>query len=209
MKFVKKIIMTLFIKFFLLIYFIIFFGIAFFGTSFFVTRKIGKNPNVLPNDDTAYGLIGKYFKIILISIFLYVILLSFCSLEFINILLKITYFKSNNLKICGIILIIFSLFWVIIAQINMKESWRIGIDKEVKTDLITSGLFNYSRNPIFFGIILSLIGLFLVTFDFISLLFLILGYVLIQIQIRLEEEFLEQIHGNLYIEYKNRVRRMI
>jgi protein-S-isoprenylcysteine O-methyltransferase Ste14 len=209
MKFVKKIIMTLFIKFFLLIYFIIFYGIAFFGTSFFVAKKIGKNPNVLPNDDSAYGLIGKYFKIILITIFLYVILLSFCSLEFENIFLKITYFDSNNLKICGIILMIFSLIWVIIAQINMKESWRIGIDKEVKTELISYGLFKYSRNPIFLGMILSLAGLFLTSSNCITLTFLIVGYILIQIQIRLEEEFLQNIHGKLYTEYKNNVRRML
>ncbi len=66
----------------------------------------------------------------------------------------------------------------------MKNSWRIGIDTETKTDLITSGLFKFSRNPIFLGIILSLVGLFLTTPNALTVLFLILGYVLIQIQIQ-------------------------
>ena len=88
----------------------------------------------------------------------------------------------------------------------MKNSWRIGIDTETKTELITAGLFQLSRNPIFFG---SLIGLFLTTPNALTGLFLILGYVLIQIQIRLEEEFLTDQHGQKYTEYKQKVRRLI
>ena len=42
-----------------------------------------------------------------------------------------------------------------------------------------------------------------------SLLFMILGYVLIQIQIRLEEEFLTEQHGEKYLTYKEKVRRLI
>ncbi len=91
----------------------------------------------------------------------------------------------------------------------MRNSWRIGIDTETETELITSGLFQYSRNPIFFGMIISLLGLFLTTPNALTCLFLILGYVLIQIQIRLEEEFLTHQHGQKYLEYKQKVRRII
>jgi protein-S-isoprenylcysteine O-methyltransferase Ste14 len=91
----------------------------------------------------------------------------------------------------------------------MKNSWRIGIDTETKTELVTSGLFSLSRNPIFFGMILSLIGLFLTTPNAFTGLFLILGYILIQIQIRLEEEFLIKQHGQHYETYKQKVRRLI
>ncbi len=91
----------------------------------------------------------------------------------------------------------------------MKESWRIGIDTETKTELITKGLFGISRNPIFLGMIVSLIGLFFLTPNAWTLIFVILGYVLIQIQIRLEEEFLIEQHGEKYIEYREKVRRLI
>jgi protein-S-isoprenylcysteine O-methyltransferase Ste14 len=37
----------------------------------------------------------------------------------------------------------------------------------------------------------------------------ILGYVLIQIQIRLEENHLIEQHGDKYLEYKENVRRLI
>jgi len=91
----------------------------------------------------------------------------------------------------------------------MKESWRIGIDTETKTKLITTGLFGISRNPIFLGMIVSLVGLFFLTPNTWTLLFMILGYVLIQIQIRLEEDFLIEQHGNEYLEYKEKVRRLV
>ena len=38
----------------------------------------------------------------------------------------------------------------------------------------------------------------------LAFVFLIVGYVLIQLQIRLEEEFLSKVHGQKYLEYKNK-----
>ena len=123
--------------------------------------------------------------------------------------LPISQLDTLTMKYVGLGLLAFALIWTIIAQGHMKNSWRIGIDTETKTELITSGLFGHSRNPIFFGMIISLCGLFLTTPNALTGLFLILGYVLIQIQIRLEEEFLTNQHGQNYLEYKQKVRRLI
>lgn len=76
-------------------------------------------------------------------------------------------------KYIGIGLLTVALAWTIIAQGHMKNSWRIGIDTETKTELVTTGLFGLSRNPIFFGMILSLPGLFLTTPNALTGLFLI------------------------------------
>ncbi|MDP3353178.1 MAG: isoprenylcysteine carboxylmethyltransferase family protein [Flavobacteriaceae bacterium] len=113
------------------------------------------------------------------------------------------------MKCIGLGLLAIALVWTIIAQNHMRNSWRIGIDKETKTELITSGLFGLSRNPIFFGMIISLVGLFLTIPNALTGIFLILGYILIQIQIRLEEEFLSIEHGQNYTNYKQKVRRLI
>jgi len=190
------------------IYFVIFFGVAFVLKSFFVAKKIGKNPLVLPKDDSAYGLIGLYFKLTMIGLICYTVLYSLVT-NFNDYLLSIKSLEIQNLKYVGIGIMIIALIWTIVAQNHMKESWRIGIDTETKTELITIGLFGISRNPIFLGMILSLIGLFLLTPNTWTLLFMILGYVLIQIQIRLEEEFLTKQHGKKYLSYKEKVRRLI
>jgi len=111
--------------------------------------------------------------------------------------------------ITGLVLLGFAFVWTVIAQYDMRDSWRIGIYTETETELITSGLFNYSRNPIFWGMVMSLLGLFLVTPNALTLLFMVLGYVLIQIQIRLEEDFLTKQHGPKYISYQQKVRRFL
>ena len=197
-----------FIQITLPIYFIVYFVIAFVAKSILVAKKIGKSPLVLPNDDTAYGLIGLYFKLTMAAMLIYVLLFAFKLFEYDNFV-QIKWLDIYTVKIIGLVLLISSLIWTIVAQSQMKNSWRIGIDTETRTDLITNGLFSISRNPIFFGMIISMIGLFLVTPNACTILFLIAGYMLIQIQIRLEEDFLIKQHEEKYLLYKKNVRRLI
>jgi protein-S-isoprenylcysteine O-methyltransferase Ste14 len=91
----------------------------------------------------------------------------------------------------------------------MQTSWRIGIDEDVRTDLVQRGLFKISRNPIFLGIRMMLVGLFLVLPNAVMLVIWVVGEMLIQIQVRLEEEFLTRIHGDHYRTYQQQVRRWI
>jgi protein-S-isoprenylcysteine O-methyltransferase Ste14 len=190
------------------VFILLYFGIAFVLKSVIVAKRIGKNPFVLPKDDSAYGLLGFYFKIILISMLLYVIVFALYPAGY-PYFLPITQLDTSLIKYIGLATLSISLVWTVIAQGHMKNSWRIGIDTVTKTELVTTGLFGISRNPIFFGMILTLLGLFLVTPNAVTALFLIVGYILIQVQIRLEEEFLIKEHGQHYLDYKQRVRRII
>lgn len=196
------------LRIFLPTYFIVYFGIAFVAKIVIVAKRIGKNPLVLPKDDSAYGLIGFYFKLTMIFMFIYVLVFAFIPTLYGNFL-PIQQLETSTIKYVGLGLLAFALIWTIIAQGHMRNSWRIGIDTETKTELITTGLFRHSRNPIYFGMIISLVGLFLTTPNSLTGLFLILGYVLIQIQIRLEEDFLTEQHGQKYRDYKQKVRRLI
>lgn len=150
------------LRIFLPTYFVVYFGIAFVAKSLIVAKRIGKNPIVLPKDDSAYGLIGLYFKLTMILMFAYVLIYSFAPALY-NIFLPIKQLETLTIKYLGLGFLSFALIWTIIAQGNMKNSWRIGIDKETKTELITTGLFGLSRNPIFFGMIISLVGILLTT----------------------------------------------
>ena len=200
--------MTDFIRFFIPIYFILFFLVSLVGVSFVVAQRIGKNPNVLPKDDSAYGLIGKYFKLTLFFLFIYTILLSIFP-DAIGNAFRVRLLDTMMLMYFGVALMVMAFVWVVVAQWQMKDSWRIGIDDEERTKLVTQGLFRFSRNPIFLGMTMSLLGFFLAFPTAISLQFVLMGSVLMQIQIRLEEEFLLRQHGQTYLVYKKRVGRML
>ncbi len=190
------------------IYFIFYFGYVFIYKSRLVAKDIGKSPMVLPKNDTAYGLIGTYFKITHYLLIVYTIAF--------GIYPTIRQYLSpfNLLEIIwvqyiGISILLIALVWTITAQENMKIAWRMGIDEVTKTPLVTNGLFAYTRNPVFVGLILGFAGLFLVTPNTLTFVVFLLEFVLIQIQIRLEEEHLEKLHGQVYLEYKSETRRLI
>jgi protein-S-isoprenylcysteine O-methyltransferase Ste14 len=91
----------------------------------------------------------------------------------------------------------------------MRESWRIVIDEEVKTELVRRGVFRLSRNPIFLGMRIMLIGFFLALPNAVTLAMLLVGDALMQIQVRLEEEHLARMHGENYREYQRKTRRWL
>ena len=105
--------------------------------------------------------------------------------------------------------LLISFVWTTVAQHQMKNSWRMGIDPNTKTKLVKNGLFQFSRNPIFLGLIVSFLGLFLTTPNGITLILLIIGSLLIQIQTRLEEDFLSKQLKAEYTLYKQKTRRFI
>lgn len=200
--------MTDFIRFFIPIYFILFFAVSFLGISIAVAKKIGKNPNVLPKDDSAYALIGWYFKLILAALFIYTLLFLLFP-ETIENAFKIPVLENEWVQYTGMIMMVFAFIWVVIAQFQMKDSWRIGIDNQMKTKLVKNGLFQFSRNPIFLGMTVSLVGFFLAFPTVIAFFFSLIGSILMQIQIRLEEEHLLKQHGQIYLAYKKKVGRML
>jgi protein-S-isoprenylcysteine O-methyltransferase Ste14 len=91
----------------------------------------------------------------------------------------------------------------------MSNSWRIGIDYEERTTRVDEGIFKLSRNPVFLGVLLIYLGIFLIAPNVLSFTLFALCYFILQIQSRLEEEYLEDIHGKTYLDYKKKVRRWI
>jgi protein-S-isoprenylcysteine O-methyltransferase Ste14 len=101
----------------------------------------------------------------------------------------------------GHLLLLLSLGWITSAQYQMGRSWRIGFKDDDIPDLVTSGLFARSRNPIFLGMRVTLLGLFLVFPCAVTLAILALSEALIAIQVRLEEAHLSNSLGETYLAY--------
>jgi protein-S-isoprenylcysteine O-methyltransferase Ste14 len=176
--------------------------------SFAVSKKIGKSPVVLAKTDDIHGLINDYFKMIGALMAVYLVVFAVFP-QYYHWFLPIEYLNHEAAQIAGIVLLIASFIIVFFAQIHMRNSFRIGIDQGTETELVSGGLFRYSRNPIYVGLFGSVLGLFLVSPNAFTLLIVLLAYVLIQVQVRLEEEYLLKIHGQKFEAYKQKVRRFI
>jgi protein-S-isoprenylcysteine O-methyltransferase Ste14 len=195
-------------KLFLPIYLLIYFAFAFVLPTYRVWKKTGVKPVTFRGADTAHDYIGKLFKIVMLALTLSVIIYTIAP-NLCHYLLPIIWIENSTVQYVGIALLLASLGWTILAQIQMGNSWRIGIDEEKQTTLVQSGLFRYSRNPIFLGMQLTLLGFFLAMPNALTLLIVVLGFALIQIQVRLEEEFLTKMHGAEYENFKRAVGRWL
>ena len=193
---------------YLFIFFLVFFLIVFVIRSYLLWKNTGINPITFDRSDDAHSYIGKLFKFI--SIFQFAIVAVYAIKPgWYEYYLPVWYMENPVLQIIGWVLLHASLIWIFIAQMQMANSWRIGIDRQHKTKLITKGLYALSRNPIFLGILSADLGLFLVIPNALTLLNFVLVYVIIQIQVRLEESYLIKSHGSNYLQYQHQVNRWI
>lgn len=201
-------VMEPFFKYALLVYYILFFFAAMILPTYRVWRSTGVNPYKLGRSDSAHDYIGKLFRITLIACALIVVVFVFFPTIY-RQLMPIVFLNNTVIAVIGFVFLLSALTWVLVAQSHMQKSWRIGIDEDVKTELVQRGLFKVSRNPIFLGMRIMLMGLFLILPNAVMLTIWITGEILIQIQVRLEEEYLTRIHGDSYRAYRSQVRRWI
>ncbi len=186
--------------------FVLFFLLALVGRSLLAWRRTGINPIVWPNDDSTEGYIARALHAAT------AVLLIGCALHGAGTSLRLgllPWAGSVALYWLGVALFAIALAWVLVAQLQMGASWRIGIDHARATALVEHGLFRWSRNPIFLGTRLALLAAVLMVPTAITLAASVALEVLIQLQVRLEEQHLLQLHGDAYRDYRARVRRWL
>lgn len=193
---------------YLFIFLLVYFFFVFFLRSYLLWKRTSINPLIFSRSDDAHGYNGKVFTFISILEFVVVIIYAF-KYEWYQYLLPFWYLEHRYLKSIGWGLLALSLAFVWIAQSQMADSWRIGIDETSKTKLVTKGLFSWSRNPIFLGVMIANVGMFLVIPNASTLLIVFLSTVSINTQIRLEETYLKRSHGKQYLDYLKSVRRWL
>jgi protein-S-isoprenylcysteine O-methyltransferase Ste14 len=195
-------------RYFLLIYLLLYFFAAFFWRSYVVWKRTSVNPVVFKGSDNAHDFIGRVFKVLFAVIVAIVVIYTFMPSVY-QYLMPIHWLERTWIRFTGVLLLLISLLWTILAQAQMGDSWRIGIDNEHSTELVHTGIFRLSRNPIFLGMIETLLALFLVIPSAATLVTLLIGIIVIGVQVRLEEEYLTRAQGDKYIQYCREVRRWI
>ncbi len=112
------------------------------------------------------------------------------------------------MKIAGVAITALGVFVFVIAVLQMKDNWRAGVQRNEKTNLVTTGIYSISRNPAFLGFDLMYIGILLSFFTWYLFAVTALAVFLFHLQIvNVEEDFLIEAFGQEYIEYKKQVFR--
>lgn len=68
---------------------------------------------------------------------------------------------SQPVRLFGVAVVSIAFIIFMWALVSFGSSWRVGIDEQKPGELVTSGVFAFSRNPIFVFIDLYFIGTFL------------------------------------------------
>lgn len=96
------------------------------------------------------------------------------------------------------------------AQVTMGKNWRIGVDDNEATDLVTTVAFALARNPIFTAMGVTGLGLVLVVPNIVAIAGFIGLLVALQLQVRLlEEPYLARLHGRAWSVYASQVGRFL
>lgn len=190
-----------------LLYFALFMGVAVGWRVYRVWRLVGVNALTTYRDDGVYGLVSTLFRLVFAGIGL----VAFANLfaGFRSYLTPIAWLEAPILQMMGWVILTTAFAVVVVAQRQMGSAWRIGVDSAQRSQLVTGGIFGYSRNPIFVCMRLCFFGLLLVLPNAFTLMLWVLGDAITQIQVRLEESHLHEAFGESYRLYTQSVRRWV
>ena len=97
----------------------------------------------------------------------------------------------------------------LISVLCMKDSWRAGIPDRDRTELVTDGIYAFSRNPAFLGFDLQYIGVLLMFCNLLTATFTVFAVSMLHLQILQEERYLTATFGAEYLKYRHQVLRYL
>jgi protein-S-isoprenylcysteine O-methyltransferase Ste14 len=96
------------------------------------------------------------------------------------------------------------------AQLDMGDSWRVGVDVNETTELVQNRVFGYVRNPIYSAMLVFEFGIVLLATNFVTIAGSVLAITALELQVRqVEEPYLLAKHGPAYRRYTASVGRFI
>jgi len=109
----------------------------------------------------------------------------------------------------GLILGAVALAFFLYTLASFGRSFRVGIDESKPGELVTTGAFAHSRNPLYVCFFLGFCGLFLVHCNVVVLVASVAFALVINRQVLREEKFLASHYGSVFEEYRKKVHRYL
>ena len=131
-------------------------------------------------------------------------------LQLLGVVSPLGFLHTPWIQIAGAVVAVLGIATTVYAQLDMGDSWRIGVDKSETTTLVRTGAFGWVRNPIFTAMMTFGLGIALLTPNLVALVGFVLLVVTIELQVRaVEEPYLLATHGDAYRDYLAGVGRFV
>ena len=117
--------------------------------------------------------------------------------------------QSAPLMLIGNLFLAFGLIAIMTIHYRLGIIWRSGIDPNGPDNIISSGIYRYSRNPMFLLVAITQFGFFLALPSLFSLFCLLIGLYTLQRQVIAEEKHLAEKFSQEYETYSANVRRWL
>ncbi len=115
--------------------------------------------------------------------------------------------QSQPIILTGLILLTVGFLSTALIHYSLGKEWRSGIDPSGPNTVISSGVYRFSRNPMFVCIAIAQLGFFFAIPSIFSLLCLIIGLYTLRSQALEEELHLSRKFPVAYAAYSAKVRR--
>ena len=178
--------------------------LVFYGCYFI--KMISQHKKGIKTDQIGKGKVG-FVKFVEITMKVFTYLVP--AVEIVSIILNTSFF-AVPVRIVGVLVAVVGVAVFIISVLTMRDSWRAGVSKTDKTELVTKGIYKISRNPAFLGFDLMYLGILLMFFNLVLYIVSLFAMLMFHLQIvNVEEGFLLEAFGDEYLRYKKKVCRYI
>jgi len=111
----------------------------------------------------------------------------------------------NNFVPLIIRFFLFILILIIALIFIMLSHQALFKNHQPPNSVITTGILGYTRNPMYFGIILIYLAFICLSISLISVGIFVLVFLVYNKMVNFEEKLLENMFGDKYLDYKNKV----
>jgi protein-S-isoprenylcysteine O-methyltransferase Ste14 len=164
-------------------------------------RLTGVDPEVLSRASTPVQAYFANLVRLMTATVVAIIVLHSLALDHWPLLSRFGTLESLTVDVFGGLLGLVGLGLAAVAQATMGSSWRVGIDTNTQTKLVLVGIYHWIRNPTYLGLYLVNIGLWMIWPTLFVAFYCVLFFIIMEIQVRCEEEFLTAEHGESYRTY--------
>ncbi len=133
--------------------------------------------------------------------------LIFCAYSLVKQLQNLSMFQVQ--QIIGLALFIIGLTIMIVGQVTLRRNYSGSVVIRVDHQLITHGIYRFTRNPIYLGLVMVVTGLPVFAASMYGFLTLLVLIPIILNRIRLEEELLTEEFQDAYQKYKETTKKLI